>query len=163
MLKRFLIFFLACIVFSGCQKKQNNGITLVPLNDCKDAGEDFDSATAGPLEIKKIDVDLSMLNYNIASAQIFNMLIETDSYLGKTVRIKGQFFSAYDEENKMRHYSVLIWDATACCQTGLQFIPRGNPVYPDDFPEEMADMEVTGILRMKLLNGMDYLYIDCEL
>lgn len=150
-------------MFSGCQKKQNNGITLVPLNDCKDASEDFDSATACPLEIKKIDVDLSMLNYNIASAQIFNMLIETDSYLGKTVRIKGQFFSTYDEENKMRHYSVLIWDATACCQTGLQFIPRGNPVYPDDFPEEMADMEVTGILRMKLLNGMDYLYIDCEL
>ena len=151
------------MVFSGCQKKLNNGITLVPLNDYKDAGEDFDSATAGPLEIKKIDVDLSMLNFNIASAQIFNMLIETDSYLGKTVRIKGQFFSTYDEENKMRHYSVLIWDATACCQTGLQFIPRGNPVYPDDFPEEMADMEVTGILRMKLLNGMDYLYIDCEL
>ncbi len=163
MKKKFLIFVLVCLVFSGCQKKQNNGIALEPLTDFNKADEDFDSATAGPLEIKKVDIDLSMLNYNIASAQIFNMLIETDSYLGKTVRIKGQFFSNYDEDNKVRHYSVLIWDATACCQTGLQFIPRGNPVYPDDFPEEMADMEVTGILRMKLLNGMDYLYLDCEL
>ena len=161
--KKFLIFVLTCLVFAGCQKKQNNGITLEPLNDFNRADEDFDSTTAGPLEIKKVDIDLSMLNYNIASAQIFNMLIETDSYLGKTVRIKGQFFSNYDEDNKVRHYSVLIWDATACCQTGLQFIPRGNPVYPDDFPEEMADMEITGILRMKLLNGMDYLYLDCEL
>ena len=162
MLKRFLIFFLACMVFSGCQKKQNNGITLVPLNDCKDAGEDFDSATAGPLEIKKIDVDLSMLNFNIASAQIFNMLIETDLYLGKTVRIKGQFFSTYDEDNKVRHYSVLIWDATACCQTGLQFILRGEHEYPADYPEEMCEIEITGTLCIKDFNGMDYIYLDVE-
>ncbi len=148
---------LMCVaLLFGCKKTGERGETL------------FSSEGAAALESAdkknstKIDIDLTKMNYNMASAQIFNMMIETERYLGKRVRLSGKFYSAFDENNGMRHYSVLMWDATACCQTGLQFLFPDAKSYPDDFPAEMADVTLTGILSLKELNGMDYLYIDCE-
>lgn len=110
---------------------------------------------------KKIDLDLSKMNYNMVSGVLFEIMT-SDDYIGKCIKIKGQFISNYDESTKSRHYAVVIYDPTACCQTGLMFIPRKEMSYPKDFPAEMSDYSVTGILREKEIDGMSYLYLDCE-
>lgn len=103
---------------------------------------------------KKYDIDFTKFNFNIASAQIFDMMVDADNYLGKTVRIKGKFYTADTEFGQL--YSVLYYDATACCQTGLSFIPSSKT----KLPGLLEDIEVCGIYKIKKLNGHDYHYIE---
>lgn len=111
---------------------------------------------------KKFDIDFSKMNYTMMSAQIFDMMIEPESYIGKTVKFTGQFLSTFDEESRIRFYSILKYDATACCQTGLPFIWEGTHDFPEDYPEELSDIEICGTLQQKQINGMDFFYIDTK-
>lgn len=164
----FFAFFSLSFLFLGCPVKKSSSGNSLDFERMPDSGNeinlavDLDEKPVKSSAGKKVDLDLSKLNYNLAYAQIFEIMINVDKYLGKTVKIKGNFYSSFDEELLVRHYSVLIWDATACCQTGLQFILRGDHEYPADFPEEMSEIEVTGTLCIKDFNGMDYIYLDVE-
>ena len=90
----------------------------------------------------KIDYDLSNMNYNMVSAITFEMLVEPEKYVDKSVKISGQFYSEVYEEK--RYYSVIVWDATLCCPAGLDFIPPQGFDFPDDFPELEQNITVTG-------------------
>ena len=69
------------------------------------------------------------------------MISFPDNYIGKTVKMQGQFtiYQATDENgafipDKM-FFACMIADATACCAQGLEFALAGKPVYPDEYPE----------------------------
>lgn len=49
------------------------------------------------------------------------MMIYPDQYVGKTVKMQGQYNEYYDEETDKTYYACVIADATACCQQGLEF------------------------------------------
>ena len=157
-MKRLFLFAvcLSCIILGSCSKKGSS----VQKNSSIQKGNEAE-VEKKPRYIKT-DLDMTGLNYNMISSLLFNMLVEPETYLGKRIKMKGQFYSEFDETNLVRHYSVLIYDATACCQTGLQFIRQGEYVFPDDYPEQMTEITVSGILKIKDLNGMDYLYLDCD-
>ncbi|MBQ5471924.1 MAG: hypothetical protein IIT58_07980 [Treponema sp.] len=157
-MKRLFLFAvcLSCIILGSCSKKGSS----VQKNSSIQKGNEAE-VEKKPRYIKT-DLDMTGLNYNMISSLLFNMLVEPETYLGKRIKMKGQFYSEFDETNFVRHYSVLIYDATACCQTGLQFIRQGEYVFPDDYPEQMTEITVSGILKIKDLNGMDYLYLDCD-
>lgn len=165
---RFFVFLSLFFLLIGCPVKKSSSGNTLDFERMSDSENEINLAVESddkPVKSsdgKKIDLDLSKLNYNLAYAQIFEIMINIDKYLGKTVKIKGNFYSSFDEDLLVRHYSVLIWDATACCQTGLQFILRGEHEYPADYPEEMCEIEITGTLCIKDFNGMDYIYLDVE-
>ena len=109
-----------------------------------------------------IDYDFTKMNFNIATAQVFNMAVEPDKYLGKVVKFQGQFMSIEEEGFSSRFYSVLQYDATACCQTGFMFFLPDDKKYPDDYPAEMAEIEVCGKLTQGEVDGMDIMYLACD-
>ena len=76
--------------------------------------------------------------------------------LGKTVKMKGQFVFCHDEEKDQYYYACLIRDAMACCSQGLEFIPAGDCVYPDDFPPALTEIVVTGVFNVLEDNGETY-------
>lgn len=133
------------LAFTGCTKKNT---AAQPSQEAQQESS------------QKIDVDFSYLNFNMASAQVFEMLINSEEYLGKRIKIKGKFYTSEAEFG--RTFSVLYYDATQCCQTGLSFIREDGAVFPDDYPEKLADIEVIGIYREKDFDGISYPYIDCE-
>lgn len=106
----------------------------------------------------KIDFDFTRYNYTMASALIFDMLINQEDYLGKRIRIKGKFFA--DEDENGRFFAVLLYDATACCQTGFTFEDSSRK-YPEDFPEQLEEIEITGVYSKKFYGNVEYTYIDC--
>ena len=110
----------------------------------------------------KIDYDFTKMNFNIATAQIFNMTVEPEKYKGKTVRFRGLFMSIQEEGFSHRFYSVLQYDATACCQTGFMFYLPPEKKYPQDYPEEMSEIEVCGVLTATVEDGMDFVYLACD-
>ena len=92
------------------------------------------------------------MNYNMASSIMFEMLVEPEKYIEKTVKIDGQFETSVYEGN--RYFSVVNWDLTGCCPSGLNFIPPDSMKYPADFPESSSLITVTGIMK-EAFNGED--------
>lgn len=92
----------------------------------------------------KIDIDLSDMNYNIMSSLDFDMAIEPEKYYGKTIKMRGQFFTVVEPDSQQRFYYCVVYDPTACCQAGIDFMLKGDKVYPDDFPPEETYIEIIG-------------------
>ena len=84
------------------------------------------------------------------------MMLEPEDYLGKTIRMDGVFSYYSDPRTERTYYTCIIQDATACCAQGIEFEWAGDHVYPDDFPEIDAEIEVTGTFTSYEEDGMEF-------
>lgn len=102
-----------------------------------------------PSDNKKYDLDFTKMNFNMASGITFDILIDPEKYENKTVKIYGQFMTSVHDGK--RTYSIVVWDNTSCCPTGLSLLPE-NPSakYPADFPK--AESFVTASGKMGWVN-----------
>ena len=91
-----------------------------------------------------IDIDLSIMSSNTVYAEVLGMVYEPERYKGKTVKMKGTFAVFHDESTDKYYFACIIKDATACCAQGIEFELKGDPKYPDGYPEEGAEITVTG-------------------
>jgi hypothetical protein len=118
-----------------------------------------DTAEKTQEQLGDIDIDLTLLSDTMVYGEVFNMTNTPDEYLGKTVKASGLFSSTfYDVTNSYYHY-VLIEDAAACCQQGLEFIWDGDHIYPDDYPDIDTQIEVTGVFSSYEELGQTYYYL----
>ncbi|NLT08895.1 MAG: hypothetical protein GXY08_05265 [Ruminococcus sp.] len=104
---------------------------------------------------EEIDIDLTQLDSNMVYAQVFDMVNNSDNYLGKTVKAKGPF-SYFQETDGREFYAVLISDATACCSQGIEFVLDGNFSYPDDYPSIGTNITVVGKFNYYEEEGYTY-------
>lgn len=103
-----------------------------------------------------IDVDLTALSATMVYSEVFNMMVSPENYIGKTIKMAGQFYSSYDEIRDRRYYACLIMDATACCAQGMEFVLDGSYKYPDDYPAEGGAVCVTGVFDSYEEDGCAY-------
>jgi len=109
-----------------------------------------------------LDVDLTVMSSTMVYAEVYNMMKSPDDYIGKTVKMRGSYYaSCYEKTDKYYHY-VIIEDAAACCQQGLEFIWNGDHIYPDDYPEDDTIIEVTGIFGSYEEAGYIYYYLAVD-
>ena len=112
-----------------------------------------------------IDVDLTKLSSTMVYSEVYNMMYSPDDYIGKTVKMKGQFdvYQAVDENGAFLpgqiYFACVIADATACCAQGLEFVLTGDYTYPDDYPELGTEITVVGTFQTYEENG----YLYCQL
>lgn len=137
-------------------------LTLVPFAACghedtaqKPAAEDAEGTTA-------VDIDLTALSGIMVYSEVNSMISFPDNYIGKTVKMQGQFtiYQATDENGAFipdkRFFACMIADATACCAQGLEFSLAGKPVYPDEYPELGAEITVVGTFEWYEEDGCRY-------
>ena len=91
-----------------------------------------------------VDYDLSNMNANMIFAEIFNLVLMPDEYIGRTFRMKGNFAVYVNETSGNKYFSIIIPDATQCCQQGIDIICLGDMKYPEDFPKIGSEIMVTG-------------------
>lgn len=101
-------------------------LSFVACSKNSDKNENFNSKTTTKTtetttEAKSVDLDLTKLSSTLIYSEVYNMLITPDDYKGKIIKMKGQFNQYTDEETGKIHNAVIIPDATACCQQGLEF------------------------------------------
>ena len=115
--------------------------------------------TAVPAPGNAVDVDLTQLSSTMVYSEVYAMMTEPENYIGKTVRMHGNF--ATQEYNGQRLYACIVQDATACCAQGLEFEPESTLSYPDDFPEPGAEITVTGTFDSykEEVDGNTYIYL----
>ena len=115
---------------------------------------------------QKVDMDLSKFNYNMLSAQIFNIMLESGRYEGKRIRISGEFMTFEVNENgsKTRDFSCITMDPTQCCATGFDFELAGNPQFPKDYPPVSSQITIEGTLHTFEKDGISYTkLINCKI
>ncbi len=151
-------------IISDAKNKQENSKSNTKKEVSKkevsgDAGKGKSSKNKSKTSSNKIDVDLNNLNANVVYAQVFQMMTEPDKFIGKRIRMSGQFnVYAAQEGNPSgvtEYYAIIIADAQACCQQGIEFVWPGH-TYPDGFPEVKSNASVTGIFEVYTEDGKKY-------
>ena len=154
MKKLFCLLLAALLLCSlaACGTKGNNG-----ADGAADTPPASQSQSTGG-----IDVDLTALSSTMVYSEVYSMMSFPDNYIGKTVKMQGQFtiYQATDESgafipDKM-FFACMIADATACCAQGLEFALAGKPVYPDEYPELGAEITVVGTFEGYEEDGCRY-------
>ena len=109
----------------------------------------------------KVDYDLSEMNFTMISSLFFQMLIESETYENKTFKIKGKFQSFDNEEDPtaLPYFSVIMNDATMCCQEGIDFVWEGNHKWPEDYPKPDQEITIVGKYIVTETDGFTYNYI----
>ena len=149
----------------SCSKKTINTVT-----DTKPTVTEQKSAAVEPVETtnknstitksQKTDFDLTKMSATMIYSTIFDMLIMPEEYEEKIIKVKGWFETYTDQQTAEIYYAVVVPDATACCQQGLEFIWPGDHHYPTDFPELGSDITVTGRYKLTDKNGFTYNYLE---
>lgn len=132
------------------QDSQNTDISDTSSSTSLSADNVNKSSTDG------IDLDLTALSSTVVYAEVYNMMTTPSDYLGKKVKMSGQFSVYQDEQTGNIYYACIIADATACCSQGLEFELMGDHTYPDDYPELGDNVTVTGTFETYDENGTMY-------
>lgn len=103
-----------------------------------------------------IDVDLTQLSSTMVYAEVYNMMVSPENYIGKTVKMSGAFSAYHDEATDNYYFACIIMDATACCSQGIEFALADDLTYPDDYPELGADICVIGVYDTYKEGGYTY-------
>ncbi|MCR5153303.1 MAG: hypothetical protein K6B75_00495 [Lachnospiraceae bacterium] len=101
-------------------------------------------------------VDITVLSPTMVYAQVLNILMYPEEYVGRTVKMNGEFSVYEDTANNVVYFACIIKDATACCAQGIEFKLEGDHVYPDDFPAAGTNVTVTGVFEPYEENGNLY-------
>ena len=109
--------------------------------------------------ISTVDYDLTEMSSDMVYAMVYQMMMEPEKYEGKTFRMEGIYYTVYSEDTKKYYHYCIIQDATACCAQGMEFVwDDGSHAYPDEYPEENADVIVEGTFETYTESGDSNLY-----
>ncbi len=139
-----LISFLMTGGICGCSSKTPGLDQPAGINDVLEeavAGDD----SKKPDSADSVDVDLTILSSTMVYAEVYNMMVSPEEYIGKTVKMKGLFACYHDETSGNYYFACVIQDATACCAQGIEFVLTDDYVYPDDYPEVNQEICVVGV------------------
>ena len=108
---------------------------------CSGGGSGKETTTAPAA----IDVDLTQLSSTMVYSEVYNMMTTPEDYEGKVVKMKGPMSILNASDTGLTYYSVIISDATACCQQGLEFVWTGHDAA--DYPPKDTEVTVTGVFE----------------
>ena len=153
---RFLFIVVLSVSLAAC----GNNETSNKIKEPTVSGNTQNSTSAnGSQTFNAIDVNLTKLSSTMVYSEVYNMLVNSEDYLGKTVKMSGQFAVYQDQNTQKYYYACIIADATACCSQGIEFVLDGEYTYPKDYPDIYSVITVTGIFDTYEENG----YMYCQL
>ena len=113
-------------------------------------------ASAAAAQAEDADVDLTTLSSTMVYSEVYNMMVTPEDYIGKTVRMNGNFSRFQDADTKNWCFTCVIQDATMCCAQGMEFVLNDSYSFPSDYPEVDNEITVQGVFDTYEEN--DYVY-----
>ena len=105
-------------------------------------------------------IDLTKLSRNMVYADVYSMIYAPESFIGKSVRMKGRFAHYEDPDSGEQLFSCVVTDAAACCSQGLGFVLAGEKVWPDDYPEPGSEITVSGTFAVYERRGSSFCRLE---
>lgn len=151
MINKYLVL-LIMVFLTGCAGEQNKPIDdLIEYNEelekievadevelDSNLGEIIDIETLGGdkdfsrLKDIEVDEDISVLPATLAYAQVARMMYDVESYVGKTVKMKGIYFYEVLEAHDIERNQIMVLDETSCCQGFFEMILEDGVDYPEN-------------------------------
>ena len=103
-----------------------------------------DRYTIAPPE-EGIDVDLTSMSATMVYSMVYSMMTTPDEFVGKSVKMRGEYIYFNDDTTGHVYHGCIIYDATACCAQGMEFVPYDKYKYPADYPKDGEEVTVTGV------------------
>lgn len=132
--------------------------------DASESKTETSTHTANDVSIStdsSVDIDLTSMSSTMVFAEVYDIMWAPDLYEGKTIKMRGNYAAFYNEPTDEYYHAVLITDALACCSQGIEFIWNGEHSYPEDYPSEDTEIEVTGTFHV--VDGDQYFcYIETD-
>jgi len=107
--------------------------------------QDNPEVQSSPDAADTVGVDLSGVSDMLAFAQVVIILETPEDYLGETMKIRGNYYPVFFESTQQYHHLLIVGDETQCCQSGIEFMWNGEHTFPDDYPDENAEIEISGV------------------
>lgn len=166
MKKRVRILFLmvlTIVLFVGCGKERH---TTDPISATEQIKETESVKETEPVKETEqidtangVDMDLTVMGSDMVYATVYQLMVDPDTYVGKTIRMEGTYYAAYYEPTEKYYHYCIIADATVCCTQGMEFVwDDGSHVYPDEYPAEETEIIVTGVFETYREEGDPNLY-----
>ncbi|MDR0293228.1 MAG: hypothetical protein LBH95_03645 [Oscillospiraceae bacterium] len=116
----------------------------------------------GGAQGRAVDVDLTVLSSVMVYAEVYNIMTRPEDYMGKTIKMSGLYYASYYDKTGLYYHYVVIEDATACCQQGMEFIWNGRHSYPEDYPADETIVEMSGVFGRYEELGQTYYYLAVD-
>ena len=147
----FIVFLLICLLFCACANKAE-GEALPEQEESPNAEADS--------VVQSVDVDLTQLSSTMVYGEVFAITDAPELYIGKTIRLSGEYYSTYYDVTDKNYHFVVIADASACCQQGIEFLLPDTYAYPQDYPKNGDELEISGVFKSYEEEGNTYYYIE---
>ncbi len=114
---------------------------------------DAQNTTAG----SDVDFDFTQMSATMVYAQVYDMMINADSYTGKTFRVEGTIaFVPLTAEEDI--YFIVINDALGCCPQGIEIQFSGDVALP---PMD-STIHIDATANQGMYEGQPYMYLQVE-
>ena len=115
---------LSCLFLVGCGSagKADNEKTVAESKIANESNTNENSTEAESESVKKdgeVDYDLTVMGADMVYATVYQMMIDPKSYIGKSFKIRGNYYSSYSKDKDVYYHFCMIKDAAACCAQGL--------------------------------------------
>ncbi len=152
---------LAMCLFAACGQTQSDSAFPVAVSQTEEAHQSpVQSDSTGQKDEEQeqeVDVDLTKLSSIMCYSEVYTMVTYPEQYWGKTVKMTGEMvYGMSSGEDPKYYFAVLIADALACCQQGIEFVLESGSNDPKDYPAIGSQVTVVGEFTSYEENGMTY-------
>ena len=149
-MKRFIslviVFSMIILTLSSCS--QNNQTTYETIAETKEVSNEL-----------KIDIDMTNFSITILFALLQNLVNYPDDYIGKVIKIKGDFKSWKDETTNEDVYLINISDEAACCSAEIQIVFDKDSFDISQLPDVGDEITVIGRFDSNYKNNVFFSYL----
>lgn len=123
--------------------------------------EEENFADLSDLEIPA-DIDVTSLSATMVAAELFNVQRNMPEYVGKTIRIQGQYYESYDAYNERPLHIIYAMDEGGCCPIEFEIkFPDGVTQPKQDDKIEIFG-EISSDTQMSQGSESSYYYIKAS-
>jgi hypothetical protein len=167
-MKKYLLAILLCgLLFSGCaaettattDKTAAPAETATTTNTVAAPAANEAAPAPAPAPAQSVDLDMTGMGSAIAYSQAVDIMTNPDDYLGKVIKVKGNYYPTYYDPTAQYYHLVLVGDETSCCRQQLEFAWTGDHAFPDDYPDMNAEIIIAGVFERYEELGETYYHL----
>ena len=118
-------------------------IIIVLIAGCAGSGESQNADVNR--DAVHVDVDLTGLSTTVLSAEMMNIIVNSQDYLGQTIRVSGTYdFIIHEPTGEYYHYIITVL-GDECCREGFEIVLNGDSIGRDNYPAVGAQIQVDGV------------------
>ena len=122
-----LLMLLASVSCGSDTKTSSPGVTAASQSAADPQSGSADNTSSK--STGKFDYDFTKMGQSVAYSQLVDFMNEPTKYMGKTIKIKGDYYAQPSDDGKTTYYWIILNDTTACCSAYIEFLSdSGN--YP---------------------------------